>query len=238
MSDTEARWMTFRELADELGISARAAEARARRHIRAGRWRHRIDNDARKTGRVLVPAADLAAMRQNAVGGTVGIPRGVSDPLPDGARERDTELLLAALRKAEDRADQEAQEAGQQRERAVRAEGEATGLREGLRVAEDGRRDAEARAAALAGELTVERQRATTATDAAQQAQARALAAEGEAAALRDAAARAEAQAALEHKARLAIEAAQEAAQARAEELTQGGRLGRAWRALTGRRGP
>ena len=80
MDDTEARWLSYRELADALGISARAAEARARRNARAGCWRHRTDNDARKTGRVLVPAEDLAAMRQGAPGVAAGVPRGVRAP--------------------------------------------------------------------------------------------------------------------------------------------------------------
>src|SRR3954470_18943482 len=101
MSDSEARWLSYRELADILGISARAAEARARRNVRAGRWRHRIDNDARKTGRVLVPAADLAAMRQDTPGdtqgGAVGVPRGGTRPLPYRANERGSGSLVAAL---------------------------------------------------------------------------------------------------------------------------------------------
>jgi DNA-binding Lrp family transcriptional regulator len=59
-------WMTYRELADALGISVPAAQARARRNVRLGRWRHRTDNDAMKTARVLVAADDLAAMRQEA----------------------------------------------------------------------------------------------------------------------------------------------------------------------------
>jgi hypothetical protein len=68
MGEAEPRWMTYRALADELGISLRAAEARARRNVRMGRWRHRIDNEPPKAAQVLVPPADLEAMR----GGTEG----------------------------------------------------------------------------------------------------------------------------------------------------------------------
>ena len=63
MGEAEPRWMTYRALADELGISLRAAEARARRNVRMGRWRHRIDNEPPKAAQVLVPPADLEAMR-------------------------------------------------------------------------------------------------------------------------------------------------------------------------------
>ena len=66
--------MTYRALADELGISLRAAEARARRNVRMGRWRHRIDNEPPKAAQVLVPPADLEAMR----GGTEGNTRSLT----------------------------------------------------------------------------------------------------------------------------------------------------------------
>ena len=58
MGEAEPRWMTYRALADELGISLRAAEARARRNVRMGRWRHRIDNEPPKAAQVLVPPAE------------------------------------------------------------------------------------------------------------------------------------------------------------------------------------
>ena len=76
MGEAEPRWMTYRALANELGISLRAAEARARRNVRTGRWRHRIDNEPPKAAQVLVPPADLEAMR----GGT----EGSTDPLTAG----------------------------------------------------------------------------------------------------------------------------------------------------------
>ena len=77
MGEAEPRWMTYRALADELGISLRAAEARARRNVRMGRWRHRIDNEPPKAAQVLVPPADLEAMRGGTEGDTE--PRTVGD---------------------------------------------------------------------------------------------------------------------------------------------------------------
>ena len=77
MGEAEPRWMTYRTLADELGISVRAAEARAGRNVRMGRWRHRIDNEPPKAAQVLVPPADLDAMRGGLEGDTD--PRTVGD---------------------------------------------------------------------------------------------------------------------------------------------------------------
>jgi hypothetical protein len=108
MSDAEPRWMTYRELADELGISHRAAEARARRQVRAGRWRHRNDNDALKTARVLVPPADLDSMRQDTAGDTP--PGTQGDTVPGAPRDMEggtdphgISLLLDALKASHER---------------------------------------------------------------------------------------------------------------------------------------
>jgi hypothetical protein len=61
-----ARWFTYREFAAETGLTPRAAEARARRMVKAGKWRHRIDNDPPNAARVLVTDTELNVMRDQA----------------------------------------------------------------------------------------------------------------------------------------------------------------------------
>ena len=134
MDEPAARWMTYRELAEELGVSLRAAEARARRHVKAGKWRHRVDNDPPNAARVLVPPADL----EMAQGSTEGLPA----PLPRGRTQEDTgtptggdtaaqiNALLAELKASHER------ETTELRRRADSAEADATGQRERAAKAE------------------------------------------------------------------------------------------------------
>jgi hypothetical protein len=75
-----ARWFTYRELAAETGLTPRAAEARARRMVKAGKWRHRIDNDPPNAARVLVTETELNVMRNHGPGGG-------ADPLPQESME-------------------------------------------------------------------------------------------------------------------------------------------------------
>lgn len=160
MDGAEPRWMTYRELAGELGISLRAAEARAKRNIRAGRWRHRTDNEPPKAAQVLVPPADLEAMR----GGTAGVPRpgthrGTGRNTVGGTAPHNVHDLLAELKAsheqalgelrrraeaAEDRERQRTAEAAELRERLGRAEGEAAARRD-AEASERARADAERR---------------------------------------------------------------------------------------------
>src|SRR4051794_21864062 len=105
-------WMTYRELAKALGISQAAAQARARRNVRAGKWLHRIDNDALKTARVLVSPADLDAMRQEA--------ERVTQPHAQGDTSGDTTSYDISALQAELKASREALDV--QRERADKAE--------------------------------------------------------------------------------------------------------------------
>jgi hypothetical protein len=88
MTDTKPPWLTYRELARELGISPRAAEARARRHLQAEgtTWLRRQDNDLRKTVRVLVPPDELAAMRRGPEPATDP----TTEPNTEPATSRDT----------------------------------------------------------------------------------------------------------------------------------------------------
>src|SRR4051794_9919453 len=108
-------WITYRELADALGISLPAAQARARRNVRLGRWRHRTDNDALKTARVLVTSDDLAAMRQEANRAT--------HPPTSPAALGDTTAYVNSTLQAELKANHEALAA--QRDRADKAEARA-----------------------------------------------------------------------------------------------------------------
>jgi hypothetical protein len=221
MGEAEPRWMTYRELADALGISVRAAEARAKRHVRNGSWRRRTDNEPPKAVQVLVPPADLEAMRGDTAGSTrprtAGDTDGGADPhntapatVPVGMLARVQQDAEAAVRAAEAERDAARQEAHQLRERAGRAEGEVVGLQEAMRRAdaaaqraEEGRREAEAARDAARGESATSREQ---------------VAAERE---------RAEAA----HKARQAAEAEL------AAWWTSGGRLKRAWKGFLARRG-
>src|SRR3954453_19315631 len=76
---TSYRWMTYREIAQQLGISLPAAEARARR----GRWTKRPGNDG--TMRIAVPASVLEPAHE-----------ATSSP----QRSQDISGLLAALQAA------------------------------------------------------------------------------------------------------------------------------------------
>jgi len=149
--------MTYRELADELGISLRAAEARAKRHVRNGSWRRRTDNEPPNVVQVLVPSADLEAMRSRTVGST--------GPRTVGGTARSTDphdALVAELRRQAETERQGRETAEAQvrelRERVGRLKGELAGLHEAMRRADlaiereaEGRRATEAeRDAALA----------------------------------------------------------------------------------------
>jgi hypothetical protein len=201
------KWMTYRELADTLGISLRAAEARARRNIRAGRWRHRIDNDAARAARVLVPHADL---RRDTVGPThpltVEATAGATNP-------HTINVLLAELK---DSREAEAM----QRERAAKAEGEALALREAL--AREARRAEQTEALVRQGgtrliALETERRRLQAQIEATAKAE--------------------QAQVAAADAARQTAEREREAARAELASWTAGGPLARALRAFLSRRG-
>jgi DNA repair exonuclease SbcCD ATPase subunit len=234
MGEAEPRWMTYRALADELGISVRAAEARARRNVRMGRWRHRIDNEPPKAAQVLVLPADLEAMRGGTEGNTAPLTEGdtAGDAVPHSLIALVTELHQRA-EAAEARTRELAGELATQRERAGRAEGERDALREAFRTAqataeEAGRRarTAEDRAAAAhqrTAEITAVMGRVAEGLEHLRQAQATAVEAVAAAKAERDAAqAKAEdaAQRSGEAEARV-VEASRraEAAEARLDEL-------------------
>ncbi len=242
MGENDSTWMTFRELAEAVSISPRAAEARARRNIRSGRWAHRTDNDARRTGRVLVPAVDLDAMRQGTPGLAVVVPRHDTRSLAQGTRGGSTDPVIAplraALQAAEDHAAAQAADLAQLREGLARRDGELDGLREALRRADLFVAEAGARAEQAAGRTDRERDKAD--------------AAEAARDAARDAVAREAARAEAERMARQAAEAGRDIAQAAVQagerrweaseallaSRTGGGPLVRALRGLLYRRRP
>jgi DNA repair exonuclease SbcCD ATPase subunit len=242
------RWMTYRELADFLGVE----EESGRRRSQRARWPRRPGNDGKT--RVGVPgdvtpddtrkaarddagddagdvtptlialterqAAELAKQRERAARAE-GEAAALRDALArEVARADQTD---AARHAVEDERDNLATEIIQERERRARAEGELTGLR----VAFD---QLQGRAQRVEGERNAAAEASWLAQQAAQEAAA-------EAAAARSATTRAAALTAEEHAVRKAAEAAAEAARRELAEVTAGGPLRRALRAFTWRRG-
>jgi hypothetical protein len=148
------RWLTYADAGALLGMTPEAVRQRARRH---GWSTRKTGNKPNDPNEVLVPDN----LPVHPVGQPTGRPPDQPPGQPgDAATVVDTMAALLADRRAaeaeRDAARAEAEEARQQaqqeRERTARAEGEAAGLREGLRVAEAARdteavarRDAEAR---------------------------------------------------------------------------------------------
>jgi hypothetical protein len=150
-------WMTYRELADALGISPAAAQARARRNVRAGKWRHRIDNDALKTARVLVPPGDLDAMRKEAGGATqppaLGDTQGDTIPHDVSALQAELKASHEALAAQQERADKAEARADRAETERDAARGEATAERARAAQAEREREEARIGRAAAEGEV-------------------------------------------------------------------------------------
>jgi hypothetical protein len=232
MSDGEhdRRWLTYRELAEATGLSLPAAEARARRHIRAGKWRHRQDNEPPRTARVLAPTAALEAIREEVrkgkAEGTVHAPlpagttlpahslrQGDEDPIVDPLRAaiQERDATIAALR--EGVAERDATVAELRQTLALR-EAELAGAQDAVRRADDTARraDAAVQRAAHAAEEARQREGAALAEAARlrmdfQQGQGRAERLRGELSGFREAVRIANALAERESTARQAAEA-------------------------------
>jgi hypothetical protein len=248
---SDARWMTYRELAEAWGVSLRAAEMRARRAVKAGRWQQ-MDRPNKEAGpvRVLVPAEDLTpAEREGTARGTHSTRAPHADGDTAGARAPHAapELLAELRRRLEQTEGRLAQVEAllvEQRERAARAEQQVAALSDTVqferhaRAAAEGEREAAreraAHAEGEAGELrdTMMGEMAARLAAEADREGARVQAGrvEGEAAALRDALAH-------ERAAATAAREGQAAAEAELVQWTAGGPLARAWRALLHRRG-
>lgn len=163
MTDEPAtRTLTYRELAAALGISVRAAEARARRRIRQGHWRTLKGNDG--AARFVVPIVELEAERTPTAGITAPLTPGITVGVTAGATHphiandntvlaelqaalaRLAERDMAELREARMRADQQATELAELREKLGRAEAERD---EAKRMAEGAEAERERGAAAM-----------------------------------------------------------------------------------------
>lgn len=208
MSDASGyEWLTYKELADRLGIKLPAAEARARRHIQSGKWLMRRENvgDTKvRLVRIGVPAIELEAMRRDTEGATTS----------DIVGNTITHTINALM--AELKASQEV--IAGLHERVGRAEGEATVLRDALTHERAKREAAERDAEGLQSTLTHEQQ---------------ALAHEREAlASERQAGEAAEAARSAAEAAQEAAEVERDAAQREAAEWASGSPFARAWRAL------
>lgn len=168
------RKLTYRALAQLWGCSVEAAQERVRRH----RWGKEPGNGREVL--VRVPVADLEAAAE--------------EPAPDAGailadvraeREREMQALRdrlaeaeAAQQRAEGERDAARQEATDQREKRIRTEGEAHGLREAIRIAEEGRRDADGRAEEALSQAAQARTKGEAAEAAAAEARANAKAAQ------------------------------------------------------------
>ncbi len=175
------QWMTYAQAGELLGLSAEAVRRQATRHG----WRRQRGND----GRALVLITDQVSglVRTRPPGQEPEQLPGRPPGQPDNAATvADLMAALVANRRAAEADAIEARRAlEEQRERASRAEGEAAGLREGLRAAEEaaqradeGRRVADVRAAEVQATADRERARATEAELRAIDAARRAAAAE------------------------------------------------------------
>jgi hypothetical protein len=168
------RKLTYRALAQLWGCSVEAAQERVRRH----RWGKEPGNGRQVL--VRVPVADLEAA--------------ADEPAPDAGavladvraeRERQMQALRDRLAEAETarqhangERDAARREAVEQREARLLAEGEAHGLREAIRIAEEGRRDADERAAEALAQAAQARAQGEAAEAAAAQARTNAEAAQ------------------------------------------------------------
>jgi hypothetical protein len=263
----DIRWLTYREMVEVLGLpSEKAAVSRSRRE----KWPRQINNE-RGLALVGVPLSVIEAAANRPPPETrsdklieTPLARTLSDALEVELRQRAERAEAGEQRervraeRAEDERDSLAAEIIKQRERRARAEGEAAGLKETVRLAEEGRRDMQTERDAARTELAEQRVAFQQVLSRAQKVEAErgaiaearlldqlaAQEAAAEAAAARSATTRAAAQVAEERAARQAAEAARDTAAVAAEvaraelaELTAGGPLRRALRAFAFRRG-
>jgi hypothetical protein len=259
------RWETYPAGAALLGMKVESFRRLAFRKA----WRRTPGNDG--LARVAIPLAEVEQRlvdhpHDSAVPGSAGAPRDARGgatmaELPDSLTaelRRRAEAAESRAERAEDERDRLAAEIFKEQERRARAEGEMAGLKETIRLAEEGRRDMQTERDAARTELAEQRAAFQQILSRVQKVEAErgsiaearlldhlaAQEAAAEAAAARSATTRAAAQAAEERAARQAAEVARNTAAAAAEvarvelaEWTAGGPIARAWRALIYRRG-
>jgi len=149
---TDSVWMTYRELAEALGISQLAAEARARR----AKWRRLVGNQAGvSVARVEVPPGALDSLREHTRRATEPAtqPRTspAAEPATQGATEPDAfhpffRRFAADLDHAQATLEARTRELAETREALAEQRGAVAGLREAVRVAEAAAAEAERRA--------------------------------------------------------------------------------------------
>jgi DNA-binding Lrp family transcriptional regulator len=141
-------WMTYREIAEALGISQLAAEARVRR----AKWRRVLGNQAGvAVARIEVPSGALDSLRdrmRRAAEAEANLP---GEPVTELAAEGPTQLdgfhpffrrLAADLDQAQAALEERTRELVETRESLAEQKGTVAGLREAVRVAETAAADA------------------------------------------------------------------------------------------------
>ena len=131
-------WMTYREIAEALGVSQLAAEARVRR----AKWRRVVGNQTGvAVARIEVPVAELEALREHTRGATEPPSGRVTEPAADTATGLDEfhlffRRLAAELDQAQARLEERTRELAETREGLAEQKGLVAGLRDAVRVAE------------------------------------------------------------------------------------------------------
>jgi hypothetical protein len=179
---TESVWMTYRELAEALGISQLAAEARARR----AKWRRIVGNHAGvSVARVEVPAGAIDSLRERTRRATEPAPGPATQPPAPPAAQPTTRVatepdafhpffrrLAADLDHAQATLEERTRELAETREALAEQRGAVAGLREAVRVAEAAAAEAERRASQSQREATEAREREGVAVQLAESAEA------------------------------------------------------------------
>lgn len=138
----DMRPVTYAELGEARGISPASAKRLALRR----KWHKTTGND--RLARVLVPVTSLVMTPETPLETSPETPKPVPDGAPHAAAPEPQALavLAEALRREREGRETAEAEARQHAEAKARAEGEALGLREAVAIAQEGRREAEARA--------------------------------------------------------------------------------------------
>jgi hypothetical protein len=145
---TDSVWMTYREIAEALGISQLAAEARVRR----AKWQRVVGNQTGvAVARVEVPVAELDALRERTRGAAEPPSEGVTEPAAEAATGLDGfhpffRRLAAELDQAQAGLEERIRELAETREALAEQRGLVAGLREAVRVAEAAAAEAAGRA--------------------------------------------------------------------------------------------
>jgi hypothetical protein len=137
-------WMTYREIAEALGISQLAAEARVRR----AKWRRVLGNQAGvAVARIEVPAGALDSLRDRLRRAAEPPTEPVTEPAAEGPTQLDGfhpffRRLAAELDQAQAALEERSRDLAETREALAEQKGIVVGLREAVRIAETAAADA------------------------------------------------------------------------------------------------